>query len=121
MEKEVILMFKRVTIFDLIIACISVIILYIASIRYLDEFLLGLLLSNINFLFSGIVLSNVLSSSRSVFKGLNGILFVVRIFFISFVGYLVYKSNTYNILSYMSGFCSHFLSLIAYSISAKDN
>lgn len=121
MEKEVILMFKRVTLFDLIIACISTIVIYIISNGYLDEFLLGLILANINFLFSGIILRGVISTSKSIFKSLNMILFVLRILAVSFAGYLVYKNNSYNVIFYMAGFCSHFLSLIAYSISAKDN
>lgn len=121
MEKEILIMFKRVTLFDLIIAVIGTIIICFNWIVYLDKFLLGLLLACINFIFSGIVLRSVVCNSKSILKSLNMILFAVRILLISLTGYLVYKNNSYNVISYMAGFCSHFLSLIAYGISVKDN
>lgn len=113
-------MFIRVTVFDVILALIYSNIMCFIYPKYISIFLLGMLLANINFILNGIVLSSFLKNYKS-FKGkIYPLVKFAGILLIVFTGYILYRNNILSVILYLSGFCSHFISLILYGISVKN-
>lgn len=93
-----------------VILTAGLIISYFINVNYCLPFVLGSVVSILNFLISGAVTEKVVRSEN----GLKGILimvsFVMRIILIALVGLLLLQ-NQYNVISYIVGYMSNFISL----------
>ncbi|MGL4570302.1 MAG: ATP synthase subunit I [Clostridium sp.] len=93
-----------------VILTAGLIISYFINANYCLPFVLGSVVSILNFLISGAVTEKVVRSEN----GLKGILimvsFVMRIILIALVGLLLLQ-NQYNVISYIIGYMSNFISL----------
>lgn len=95
---------------SLVILTAGLIILYFININYQIPFVIGSIVSIFNFLISGAVMTKTVESDIG-FKGLMLMVsFVIRIIIIAIVGLLLLQ-NQYNVIAYVIGYMSNFISL----------
>lgn len=108
MTNEMRLFLKNSVKFDIIIGVgISIILCMLLGEVIPIIYFLGLGVSVVNFIVSGIILDKSLNSSSKVFKILFPVSFVIRIVCIAFIGLLFSEKLSY-LLAYIGGFISHF-------------
>ncbi|MCJ8174074.1 ATP synthase subunit I [Clostridium botulinum] len=120
MIKEIKEMISRITIFNFIIGITFFIIIYLTfNISYSFCFLLGLILANIN------LFINAKTTNMIIIKNKNSILsilgFFVRIIIVLSLGLLLSKDNTKNIIPFLLGYSSNFISIIFYGTNLGKN
>ncbi|ACA46092.1 ATP synthase subunit I [Clostridium botulinum] len=120
MIKEIKKMISRITIFNFIIGITFFIIIYLTfNISYSFCFLLGLILANIN------LFINAKTTNMIIIKNKNSILsilgFFVRIIIVCALGLLLSKDNTKNIIPFLLGYSSNFISIIFYGTNLGKN
>ncbi|ABS33561.1 ATP synthase subunit I [Clostridium botulinum] len=120
MIKEIKEMISRITIFNFIIGITFFIIIYLTfNISYSFCFLLGLILANIN------LFINAKTTNMIIIKNKNSILsilgFFVRIIIVCALGLLLSKDNTKNIIPFLLGYSSNFISIIFYGTNLGKN
>ncbi|NFM49680.1 ATP synthase subunit I [Clostridium botulinum] len=120
MTKEIKEMISRITIFNFIIGITFFIIIYLTfNISYSFCFLLGLILANIN------LFINAKTTNMIIIKNKNSILsilgFFVRIIIVCALGLLLSKDNTKNIIPFLLGYSSNFISIIFYGTNLGKN
>ncbi|KRU24910.1 ATP synthase subunit I [Clostridium botulinum] len=120
MIKEIKKMISRITIFNFIIGITFFIIIYLTfNISYSFCFLLGLILANIN------LFINAKTTNMVIIKNKNSILsilgFFVRIIIVCALGLLLSKDNTKNIIPFLLGYSSNFISIIFYGTNLGKN
>ncbi len=95
---------------SLVILTAGLIILYFINVNYQFPFVVGSVVSIFNFLISGAVITKTVESNVSL-KGLMLMIsFVIRIIIIAIVGLLLLQ-NQYNVIVYVIGYMSNFISL----------
>lgn len=95
---------------SLVILTAGLIILYFINVNYQFPFVVGSVVSIFNFLISGAVITKTVESNISL-KGLMLMIsFVIRIIIIAIVGLLLLQ-NQYNVIAYVIGYMSNFISL----------
>lgn len=114
-------MFRKVVIFDIILAMI----LYGTTNIFLKSYslivILGLVLAVLSFISNGIVAEYLLIHNTGKYKSIAFIGFLLRVVIIAGVGLILFKHNKFNVIAYMLGYSSHFISLILYGINIKNN
>ncbi|NFK05806.1 ATP synthase subunit I [Clostridium botulinum] len=120
MIKEIKKMISRITIFNFIIGITFFIIIYLTfNISYSFCFLLGLILANLN------LFINAKTTNMVIIKNKNSILsilgFFVRIIIVCALGLLLSKDNTKNIIPFLLGYSSNFISIIFYGTNLGKN
>jgi ATP synthase protein I len=119
MINEVRVMFRRILIFDIILAGVLAIVSCLFFINYTAALLIGLGVAVATFLINSIITQYAYAGDKQnpVMITIAG--FVIRVVIVCGVGLLVYRSNTANIVAYMLGYSSHFISLTLYGITLK--
>ncbi|ACA54926.1 ATP synthase subunit I [Clostridium botulinum] len=120
MIKEIKKMISRITIFNFIIGITFFIIIYLTfNISYSFCFLIGLILANIN------LFINAKTTNMIIIKNKNSILsilgFFIRIIIVCALGLLLSKDNTKNIIPFLLGYSSNFISIIFYGTNLGKN
>ncbi|ACQ51903.1 ATP synthase subunit I [Clostridium botulinum] len=120
MIKEIKEMISRITIFNFLIGITFFIIIYLTfNISYSFCFLIGLILANIN------LFINAKTTNMIIIKNKNSILsilgFFVRIIIVCALGLLLSKDNTKNIIPFLLGYSSNFISIIFYGTNLGKN
>lgn len=120
MIPEIKKMISKVIIFNIIIGTIFFIaISFIFNIRYSFCFLIGLMSSNVNlFINTRITDMVVIKNKNSIFSTLG---FVIRIIGVCVIGLLLSKNNTKNIIPFLLGYSSNFISIIFYGTNLGKN
>ena len=93
-----------------IIITAGLIILYFINQSYCFPFLIGSIISILNFLISGAVTEKVINSKINLKGIIFMVSFVIRIIMIAIIGLLLLQ-NQYNIILYIIGYMSNFISL----------
>lgn len=119
MNNELKDMLKKITHYDLIIGIIVTIVLLLICPSYSYVFLAGIILASMNFNLNGIINNYILGDGKKSVGIIVSLLYISRILIISFIGALLYKINSSNVYFYIAGFCSHFISMIIYTICTK--
>lgn len=114
-------MFRKVVIFDTILAAILYGITNIFLKNYSLIVILGLVLAVLSFISNGIVAEYLLIHNTSKYKLIAFIGFLLRIVIIAGIGLLLFKHNKFNVIAYMLGYSSHFISLTLYGINIKND
>jgi ATP synthase protein I len=118
--KEIKEMISKITTFNCIIGITFFIIIYIAfNISYGFCFLTGLIIANIN-LFISINTTNmvIIKNKNSIFSILG---FFIRISIVCILGLLLSKNDTKNIIPFLLGYSSNFISIIFYGTNLGKN
>lgn len=120
MIKEIKEMISKVTIFNFIIGITFFIIIYITfNISYSFCFLIGLIVANIN------LFINTKTTNMVIIKNKNSVLsilgFFIRIIIVCILGLLLSTDNTKNIIPFLLGYSSNFISIIFYGTNLGKN
>jgi len=119
MINEVKVMFRRILIFDIIIAGILAIVSCLFFINYAAALLIGLGVAVATFLINSIITQYAYAGDKQNPAMITIAGFVLRVVIVCGIGLLIYQSNTANIVAYMLGYSSHFISLTLYGITLK--
>ena len=111
-------MYKKLGVFDIILGIILAVVSYSINTKFIVPSVSGLFVAAANFYISGRVTVNTVASGRV--NVLFMIIFVLRIFIVCIIGLFFFTYNRYDLIAYLIGFISHFVSLILYALSIKD-
>lgn len=112
-------MLKKVSTYNLYMLGILAIISSILNIRFVLPSILGLTVAMANFLLSTIVTTNAVIKSKVNF--MTYFSFAFKIFTAGIIGVILFTHNKYYLVAYLCGYISHFIPLILYGLSLKDN
>ncbi|APH15384.1 ATP synthase I chain family protein [Clostridium sporogenes] len=120
MIAEIKKMISKIIIFNIIIGTIFFItISFIFNIRYSFYFLIGLILSNVNLFINAKITNMVVVKNKSpIFSMLS---FFIRIIAVCVIGLVLSKNNTKNIIPFLLGYSSNFISIIFYGTNLGKN
>ena len=93
-----------------IILTAGLIISYLINVSYCFPFLIGSIISILNFLISGAVTEKAINSDMNLKGIILMVSFVIRIIMIAVIGLLLLQ-NQYNVILYVIGYMSNFISL----------
>lgn len=93
-----------------VILTAGLIIAYVLNTKYCLPFVLGSVISVTNFIISGTVTEKVVKSEFGFKNMMIMVSFVMRIILIAVVGLLLLQ-NQYNVIAYIIGYMSNFISL----------
>jgi len=113
-------MFKKIVIYDFFISLIFTAVIYFTAKSYALFFLLGLIIALMNFYVNGILVEYSLNNKNTKNTGIIILGFFIRVFFVSIIGFFIGRHNMFNIIAYISGYSSQFISLVYYGINNKD-
>lgn len=121
MDSEVKNMLKKVVLFDVIVgSMLFVIVTLIYGLNYGLMCTLGLFVALTNYNINGVIINRLLSSELSKHNVYTSLIGFLRVFIICLIAIIIYKYNRMNVLAYVLGFCSHFISLVLYGISVRN-
>ncbi|GAE00579.1 ATP synthase F0, I subunit [Clostridium botulinum B str. Osaka05] len=120
MIAEIKKMISKIVICNIIIGTIFFItISFIFNIRYGFYFLIGLILSNVNLFINARITNMVVVKNKSpIFSMLS---FFIRIIAVCVIGLVLSKNNTKNIIPFLLGYSSNFISIIFYGTNLGKN
>lgn len=109
-------MFKKVIIFDAILAVVLISLVQFIFPKYSLVVLGGLVLALINFIINGIITEYMLLNKKSRYVLGNLLGFVVRVVLVCGIAIIIYRRDQINVIAYMLGYSLHFISLTLYGI-----
>lgn len=118
MDSDFKIMFKKILTYDFFISLIFTAVIYFTAKSYALFFLLGLIIALMNFYINGIIIEYSLSRNTKN-TGMIVLGFFIRVFFVSIIGFIIGRHNMFNIIAYIFGYSSQFISLIYYGINNK--
>lgn len=119
-EKDLKIMFLRIGTFNLIIGIIFFSIVQLIFKQFYGLcFLLGLIIATINLVINIIGTNLVLIENKNSIFSILG--FFIRIAIVCFIAILISKENMINIIPFLLGYSSNFISIILYGISLGRN
>ena len=119
MNSEFIVMVRRVFRTNFFIGLVFLIISYLQFREYTLALGIGILVSFINFFINGILTTLLIPK-----LGINYLLVYVMVFFmripiVSFLGYILYTYNKYNVIAYALGYTLQLVGVFVYSYSSN--
>ncbi|MCB2297729.1 ATP synthase subunit I [Clostridium tagluense] len=118
MDSDFKIMFKKIVMYDFFISLIFTAVIYFIAKSYALFFLLGLVIALMNFYVNGITVEYALNKdTKNTWIIVVG--FSIRVFFVSIIGFIIGRHNMFNIIAYMFGYSSQFISLLYYGINNK--
>ena len=108
--------FISTVVIDLIIGLILSIICLVFLKAYLIFFIIGLSVAIINFAISAFTMKVLLSALKMFGPLIHSAVSIIRVFAIAMIGALIFKNSANSCIAYMLGFCTHFISLVVYSL-----
>jgi ATP synthase protein I len=113
-------MFKKIVLYDFFISLIFTVVIYFTVKSYALFFLLGLIIALMNFYVNGITVEYSLDNKNTKNKGIMVVGFFIRVFLVSVIGFIIGRHNMFNIIAYIFGYSSQFISLVYYGINNKN-
>ena len=113
-------MFKKIALYDCFIALVFTAVIYFTAKSYALFFLLGLMIALANFYVNGITTEYSLNNKNVKNRGIMIAAFFMRVLLVSVIGFLIGRHNIFNIIAYIFGYSSQFISLVYYGISNKN-
>ncbi len=112
------IMFKKILMYDFIVSLVFTAVIYFTAKSYALFFLLGLIIALMNFYVNGITVEYSFNKNTKN-TGIMVFGFFIRVFFVSIIGFIIGRHNMFNIIAYIFGYSSQFISLIYYGINNK--
>ncbi|EJO5346223.1 ATP synthase subunit I [Clostridium botulinum] len=120
MIKEIKKMISKITTFNLIIGiAFFIIICLIFNISYSFCFFIGLILANVNLYINTKTTNMVIIKNKNPIIAILG--FFIRIIVVCTLAILLSKDNTKNIIPFLLGYSSNFISIILYGTKLGKN
>lgn len=116
MNEDLRYMFRKVILFDTILAIILSIINYFLFKKYMVLFLMGLLIAIFSFLINGLLTEYAFTKKKENHTLVTLVGFVMRVALVCAIGITIYKNNEFNIVAFMLGYSFHFISITLYGI-----
>jgi ATP synthase protein I len=113
-------MFKKIVLYDFFISLIFTVVIYFTVKSYVIFFLLGLIIALINLYVNGITVEYSLDDKNIKNNKIILVGSFIRVLFVSVIGFIIGRHNMFNIIAYIFGYSSQFISLVYYGISNKD-
>jgi ATP synthase protein I len=113
-------MFKKIVLYDFFISLIFTAVIYFTAKSYALFFLLGLIIALINLYVNGIITEYSLDIKNTKNRGVMIAGYFIRVLLVSVIGFIIGRHNMFNIIAYISGYSSQFISLVYYGISNKN-
>ena len=113
-------MFKKIALYDCLIALVFTAVIYFITKSYALFFLLGLIIALTSFYVNGITVEYSLGNKNVKNRSIIIVVFFLRILLVSVVGFIIGRHNMFNIIAYIFGYSSQFISLVYYGISNKN-
>ena len=113
-------MFKKVLLCDFFLSLIFTAVIYFTAKSYALFFLLGLVIAIINFYVNGAIVEYSLDIKNTKNRGVMVAGFFIRVLLVSVIGFIIGRHNMFNIIAYIFGYSSHFISLVYYGISNRN-
>ncbi len=113
-------MFKKIALYDFFISLIFTAVIYFTAKSYALFFLLGLIIALMNFYVNGITVEYSLNNKNTKNTGIIVVGFFIRVLLVSVIGFIIGRHNMFNIIAYIFGYSSQFISLVYYGINNKN-
>lgn len=113
-------MFKKIALYDFFISLVFATVIYFIASPYTLFFLLGIIIALINFYVNGITIEYSLDDKNTKNKGIILAGSFIRVFLVSVIGFTIGRHNMFNIIAYIFGFSSQFISLVYYGINNRN-
>lgn len=113
-------MFRKVIVFDVIVAVVLTSLVQIIFKRYSLIFLSGLALALINFIINGIITEYMLLKKKNKYVISTFLGFIFRVVVVCSIAIIIYKKDQFNVVAYMLGYSFHFISLTLYGIKINN-
>lgn len=114
-------MFRKIAIYDFFIFLVFTPVIYFIVKPYALFFILGLIIALMNFYVNGITVEYSLNSKNVKNKGIIVIGSFIRVLVVSGIGFVIGRHNMFNIIAYIFGYSSQFISLVYYGTNNKNN
>jgi len=112
-------MFKKIAMYDFFISLVFVTAIYFTAKSYALFFLLGVIIALMNFYVNGITVEYSLRGKNTKNTWMIVVGSFVRVFLVSIIGFAIGRHNMFNIIAYIFGYSSQFISLMYYGINNK--
>ena len=113
-------MFKKIATYDFFICLVFVTIIYFTAKPYALFYLLGVIIALMNFYVNGITVEYSLDDRNTKGKWIIVVGSFIRIFMVGIIGFAIGRHNMFNIIAYIFGYSSQFISLVYYGINKKN-
>lgn len=120
MKTDFQIMFKKIAIYDFFISLLFTAVIYFIAKSYALIFLLGVIIALTSFYINGITVEYSLSNKNKKNTGVIILGFFIRVFLVAVIGFLIGRNNIFNIITYILGYSSQFISLVFYGINNKN-
>lgn len=120
MKTDFQIMFKKIAIYDFFISLVFTAVIYFIAKSYALIFLLGVIIALTSFYINGITVEYSLSNKNKKNTGVIILGFFIRVFLVAVIGFLIGRNNIFNIITYILGYSSQFISLVFYGINNKN-
>jgi len=114
-------MFRKIAIYDFFIFLVFTPVIYFIVKPYALFFIFGLIIALMNFYVNGITVEYSLNSKNVKNKGIIVIGSFIRVLVVSGIGFVIGRHNMFNIIAYIFGYSSQFISLVYYGTNNKNN
>ena len=111
---------KKLLIYDFFISLVFTAVIYFTAKSYVLFFLLGLIIALMNFYVNGITVEYSLDNKNTKNTGIIVVGFFIRVLLVSVIGFIIGRHNMFNIIAYIFGYSSQFISLVYYGINNKN-
>lgn len=119
MSRNILLMLRKVSLYDSIIGIVITILIYAMSSNYVLPLFIGLVVTIINFLLSSTITELLFTKCKGKYMPMYLLSFILRITLISLIGFVFFANNKYYILAYIGGYMVHLFGISIYSLSQK--
>jgi len=113
-------MFKKIALYDFFISLIFTTVIYFTVKSYALFFILGVIIALVNLYVNGITAEYSLSGKNSKKTGIIVLGSVIRVIFVGLIGFMIGRHNVFNIIAYIFGYSSQFISLVFYGINNRN-
>lgn len=120
MQNDLQYMFRKIILFDTVVAAILGGTTYYFFKDYVFIVIFGLSLALISFVLNGIITEYILLKKTGKYKTVALVSYIIKIVIIAGIAVILFKQDKLNVIAYMLGYSSHFISLTLYGIDIKN-
>ena len=113
-------MFKKIALYDFFVSFVFTILIFFIAKLYALFFLTGLIIALFNFYINGITVAYSLNNKNIKNSWIIVVGSLIRVLLVSIIGFVIGRHNMFNIIAYILGYSSQFISLVYYGINNKN-
>lgn len=121
MNGEIKSMLKKIFIYDIVIAVIfSAIIMVTIRLQYAVVFFLGLAISFGSFYLNALTSNYAIEGKKKMSKTIIVLSFFLRVIAVASIGAILFTYKKYYVIAYIFGYSTHFISILIYGLTIKE-